>query len=93
MKEAAEYAICYDISNDRERSRVEKILKGYGFRAQKSVFECKLTRSGKTSLVTALSKLEIKTGSVKFYRVYGGAERVVVGQPAPSPDDGFAYTL
>ena len=34
------YIICYDISDDRDRYRVVKALKGFGTRVQKSVFEC-----------------------------------------------------
>ena len=31
---------CFDIVDDRSRNRVAKILKEYGERVQKSVFEC-----------------------------------------------------
>ena len=31
---------CFDIVDDRARNRVVKILKEYGIRVQKSVFEC-----------------------------------------------------
>ena len=93
MKVAAQFAVCYDISHDNERARVDKLLKGYGFRVQKSVFECRLTRSGKTAMVESLQRLHLKSGSVKIYRIYGGSEAVVVGQPMAEPDAGFAYTL
>lgn len=33
-------AVCYDITSDKRRRNVEKILGGYGTRAQYSVFEC-----------------------------------------------------
>lgn len=32
--------VCFDIVDDRVRYRVVKLLKGYGIRVQKSVFEC-----------------------------------------------------
>ena len=32
--------VCFDVVDDRIRYRVVKILKGYGVRVQKSVFEC-----------------------------------------------------
>ena len=32
--------VCFDIGDDRVRYRVVKLLKGYGERVQKSVFEC-----------------------------------------------------
>ncbi len=34
------YIVCYDISDDRARYRVVKVLKGCGTRVQKSVFQC-----------------------------------------------------
>lgn len=34
------YIICFDITDDKVRSRVSKALKGAGYRVQKSVFEC-----------------------------------------------------
>ena len=93
MKAAAEFAICYDISSDTERLRVDKFLKGYGFRVQKSVFECRLTRSGKAAVVEGLRKMDLRTGSVKIYRIYGGSEAIILGQPMATPDVGFAYSL
>ncbi|MBU0567270.1 CRISPR-associated endonuclease Cas2 [bacterium] len=47
----ADYAIVYDISSDSERARVDKTLKGFGFRVQKSVFECRLNRRGRNELL------------------------------------------
>ncbi len=34
------YLVCFDIVDNPVRYRVVKILKGYGVRVQKSVFEC-----------------------------------------------------
>ncbi len=93
MKAAAEFAICYDISNDAERARVDRFLKGFGFRVQKSVFECRLTRSGKVAVVDGLRRMDLRSGSVKIYRIYGGSASVVVGQPMANPDAGFAFSL
>ena len=36
------YVVAYDIPDDRRRSRVAKVLEGYGARVQYSVFECPL---------------------------------------------------
>ena len=48
---SSEYLIVYDITKDRERTKVQKILEGYGFRIQKSVFECLLSRRLKRELI------------------------------------------
>jgi len=34
------YLVCFDIVDNRIRYRVVKVLKKYGYRVQKSVFEC-----------------------------------------------------
>ncbi|WP_456399859.1 CRISPR-associated endonuclease Cas2, partial [Persephonella sp.] len=33
------YIVCYDISDNKNRLKVAKMLKGFGVRTQKSVFE------------------------------------------------------
>lgn len=38
------YIVCYDIKNDKGRSKIEKIVRGYGQRIQYSVFICLLSR-------------------------------------------------
>jgi len=38
------YVIAYDIPDDRRRTKVHKILLGYGTWTQYSLFECFLTR-------------------------------------------------
>jgi len=37
------YVICYDISDDKRRDTISKILESYGTRVQYSVFECNLS--------------------------------------------------
>ena len=61
MKEAALFAVVYDISDNRERYCVDRVLKGYGFRVQKSVFECRLGKADKSRLIGELVKLSIVT--------------------------------
>ena len=36
------YLVCFDIVDDRTRTRAARLLKEYGVRVQKSVFECSL---------------------------------------------------
>lgn len=71
MPSASNYTIAYDLSDDRERRRIDKLLKGWGFRVQKSVFECRLTRNEKRRLTAALQALKLETGSARLYRLAG----------------------
>lgn len=34
--------VSYDIVDNKRRARIAKVLKSYGYRVQKSVFECRL---------------------------------------------------
>ncbi|PIP40204.1 CRISPR-associated endonuclease Cas2 [Candidatus Desantisbacteria bacterium CG23_combo_of_CG06-09_8_20_14_all_40_23] len=43
----SDYVVVYDITSNAKRTKVDKVLKGFGFRVQKSVFECRLTKKDK----------------------------------------------
>jgi len=93
-QEAQLHAVCYDISSDSERRRADKLLKGYGFRRQKSVFECHLSAAQKQHMLLQLENLGLLTGHVCIYRLQANATPKVVGQrPAAGPDDGFTYSV
>lgn len=94
MKSFSDYAIVYDITCDNERRKVDKVLKGYGFRVQKSVFECRLTKSDKTKLVEKLMQLNIKSGFIKMYRmVYSSVSSVIGNNNQTSHDDGPVFIV
>jgi CRISPR-associated protein Cas2 len=94
MKGIADYAVVYDISSDAERSRVDNLLKSFGFRVQKSVFECRLDRKGKLELIKKLKELSIKTGFVKVYRLeYQNRAEVIGDEKRQSVDSGPAFIV
>ncbi len=62
------YLVCYDIANNQKRYRVDKLLKGYGVRAQKSLFECHLSpMECKTLLKELKPHIRIQTDSLRIY--------------------------
>ncbi len=65
------YLVCFDISNDRIRYRVVKELKSYGYRVQKSVFECpNMTEKKFLRMKDRLEMLiDWTTDSVRYYRL------------------------
>jgi CRISPR-associated protein Cas2 len=71
MSRRSEYAIAYDVSDDRERRRLDKLLKGWGFRVQKSVFECRLSRRQRDRLTQSVAALALQTGAVRIYQLAG----------------------
>lgn len=90
MKRDAHYVIVYDVSEDRERRQVAKVVESEGFRVQKSVFECRLNARGLRRLMTNLEKLNLQTGGVRIYRSNNcGPECSVHVQAAPHPEEAF----
>lgn len=67
----AMYVISYDISNDRTRNKVAKVLEDYGKRVQYSVFECHLPEKVFEKLYRklALQLREGEEGSIRIYRL------------------------
>lgn len=62
------YIIAYDISNDKRRTKIHKILSGFGTWTQFSLFECFLSKKEFVQLKAKLAKhLDEKTDSVRFY--------------------------
>ena len=93
MSRAAKYVAVYDVSDDRERNRVAKILEGFGVRVQKSAFECQLTRGSVATLERKLKALDLKAGFVFLYRLQANGKRLAFGTVPPNPLDDANYAL
>lgn len=62
------YVIAYDISSDRRRTKVHKVLSGFGQWTQFSVFECHLTAKQHIQLRDRLDKiLHLEEDSIRIY--------------------------
>lgn len=70
------YVVSYDISSDKLRNKVAKILEGYGTRIQYSVFECRLDEQKYKELYGKLAKQtqNMTEGSIRFYTICGRCE-------------------
>lgn len=71
------FLVCFDIADDRIRYRVVKVLKGFGKRVQKSVFECpNLTEERFLKMKNSIDDL-IDQGddSVRYYLMCRGCIR------------------
>jgi CRISPR-associated protein Cas2 len=93
MSRAAKYVSVYDVSDDRERNRVAKVLEGFGVRVQKSAFECQLTRGSVATLERKLKELDLKAGFVFLYRLQPNARRLAIGAVPPNPLDDANYAF
>jgi CRISPR-associated protein Cas2 len=67
--------VSYDISDDKRRRQVAKIMEGYGYRVQYSVFECDLNQKRLAILKRKLKPLVKgqEMDSIRFYPLLGDA--------------------
>ncbi len=77
--------VAYDISDDRRRTRVMKLLQGYGQRVQYSVFECDLTPQQYAALRRELrSRLHDRADSVRYYTLCRACVATVEAANSPA---------
>ena len=83
------YVIAYDIPDDKRRTKIHKILLGYGKWTQYSLFECFLSRKELVLLQAKLADhLVAQQDSVRFYPLCANCVSKVatVGGPPPADD-------
>ena len=60
MKRKHFYVVTYDISDDKRRNQVVKLLESLGIRMNYSVFECMLTEVQYNSMCKRLAKIVVR---------------------------------
>jgi CRISPR-associated protein Cas2 len=79
------YIVAYDIPDDRRRTKIYKVLTGFGTWTQYSLFECFLSKKDFIQLKAKLAKhIEGTKDSIRFYPLCANClDRVetVGGQP------------
>lgn len=61
------YLIIYDITDNKRRRKVSKILEKYGIRIQFSAFECELNEQKKKRIINLFEKIIKKDDSIRIY--------------------------
>lgn len=85
------WLVAYDITSDHERAKVDRLLKGWGFRLQKSLWSVATGRPGIKRLADALEALGIQTGQVLIFRLESDQAPIAIGKAFENPDGGIAY--
>jgi len=86
MSERQLYVVAYDIPSDRRRTKVHKILSGFGEWTQYSLFELFLSEKERILLISKLQPvLDPKEDSVRFYPLCAACVRRVetIGSEPP----------
>lgn len=73
------YVVAYDLPNNKRRSKIFKLLKGYGVHTQYSLFECSLDEKEYDELLQRLEKIiDKKEDDIKIYQICGSCIEKVV---------------
>ncbi|MCB8953441.1 MAG: CRISPR-associated endonuclease Cas2 [Ardenticatenales bacterium] len=88
------YLIAYDIPNDRRRTKVHKILCGYGQWTQFSMFECFLNDKELITLRHQLDQiLKPDQDNVRIYHICQTcqAKTTTIGSPPPAENKVYLF--
>lgn len=70
--------VIYDISNDKRRNKLHKILKNYGTPVQYSAFECLLENSELKRMKKEVSKtLRPKSDHLRYYSICAACKQKI----------------
>ncbi|MGI6450492.1 MAG: CRISPR-associated endonuclease Cas2 [Desulfitobacteriia bacterium] len=72
--------VIYDIMDNKRRNKLVKYLKGFGFRVQRSAFECIIDKNKYQKLVDGIPKYLAKEDLLRIYRLAGYADVKMWGQ-------------
>jgi len=82
------YIACFDISDDKVRYRVAKILGGFGNRVQKSVFEIAFKSNAQLQRTRVkIDKLLEEGDDCRFYHLCGNCRALSTGNQGESIAD------
>lgn len=72
--------IIYDITDNKKRLKLSKLLLGYGFRIQKSAFEAVITKKKYEELLERLPSYTSAEDSIRVYKIVGKGQVVSFGK-------------
>ncbi len=88
------YVVAYDIPSNKRRTKVHKVLCGFGQWTQYSLFEAFLDDKELVLLQSKLEKLlNAKTDSVRFYPLCAACVKQVETVGSPPPQEPKTYVV
>jgi CRISPR-associated protein Cas2 len=79
--------IIYDITENKTRLKLSKLLLGYGFRIQKSAFEATLTKRKYKELLARLPAYVSDDDSIRVYKIIGKGQVTSFGKKPENEQD------
>ena len=94
IRQSSLYVVAYDIPDDKRRTRVHKILKGFGQWTEFSLFECFLTRKELLQMRAKLDKyLDSRTDKVRIYLICDACMTKIETIGIPEPKEETSYLI
>lgn len=87
-----QYWLAYDISDNRERARVERCVARYGQRLQKSVFHCVLDTQRLYLLQGELEALACQSGFIVLAALADPPQWASIGKSAAPLGEDWVFT-
>lgn len=88
------WAISYDITDDKRRRQVAKMLKDHGERVQDSVFECYLSAAQQQQLrLVLVDVIDPATDSIRWYPICVWCRQRIVWKGSVGGTDDPPYHL
>lgn len=81
--------VIYDITDDKRRSKVNKVLETFGVRIQRSAFECYIDAYDYEKLVRKMENLHCDDDVMKIYRFTDAITEVSFGVFYEPPTEEF----
>lgn len=79
--------VIYDIIENKKRTKLAKMLNGFGFRIQKSAFEAMLSRPKYDKLIEKLRPFVSDSDSIRVYKIRGEGAITVMGRDDSVADE------
>ncbi len=94
IRQSSFYVVAYDIPDDKRRTKIHKILKGFGQWTEFSLFECFLTRKELLQMRAKLDKyLDPRKDKVRIYLICDACLTRIETIGIPEPTEVTSYLI
>ena len=83
--------VIYDIISNKRRIQLSKLLSAFGFRIQRSAFECLLTREKYKLLVEKINRYAKAEDLIRIYRLNQNVVTEIYGEKLEAENENKAY--
>ncbi|MFC4803756.1 CRISPR-associated endonuclease Cas2 [Filifactor villosus] len=80
LEDTVTVVVIYDIISNTRRTKLSKLLCGYGYRIQKSAFECILSKEKCDKMLREIETFAQKDDLIRIYRLNQMVQTTVYGE-------------